>query len=232
VYGGDRRMTRSAFFISVCLLTFAFSTWAYQEDFDDGEANDWVVVTGTWEVENGEYHQIPDGVNLFSFYAVEDESWKDYTLEVKLKPIQTPYAGVVFRVMETGPGGAAPAWSQGHFISWLIGTTGGKGYSKIWKAMLGPEAMLEGTDGDTLEPNEWSEIKVVIEGINIQCYLNGELQKEFKDDNDSILTGGIGLMTYGETLFDDIVVTGHGIPGMAVRPAGKLVSVWGAIRYE
>ena len=161
-----------------------------------------------------------------------DETWKDYTLEAKIMPLNTPYAGVIFRVMETGPGGNAPGWSQGHFISWLVGTGSGKGYSKVWKAMLGPEAMIEGTDGDLLELNEWSEIKVVLEGDSIQCYLNGDLQKEFNDPPDAILTGGIGLMTYGDTLFDDVIVTGPGIPGSAVDAKEKLAVTWGYVRSE
>lgn len=228
----NRRMImKIIMFVSIFLLILTLSSWAFDENFDSGKAEDWVVVTGTWEVDNGEYHQaVPDGVNLFSFYAVGDESWKDYTFEVKVKPVQTPYAGVVFRVMETGPGGAAPGWSQGQFISWLLGTAGGKGYSKIWKAMLGPEAMLEGTDGDILKLNSWSNIKVVVNGNNVQCYLEGKLQKEFKDAQDSILTGGIGLMTYGDTLYDNVVVTGPGIPGAAVDSTGKLTTTWGDLK--
>jgi hypothetical protein len=220
---------RITIFVLISLLTMAFSLYAYEESFEDGKANDWVVVTGTWEVEQGAYHQTtPDGVNLFSFYAVGDESWKDYTFEVKVKPIQTPYAGVVFRVMETGPGGGT--WSQGHFLSWLIGTGSGKGYSKIWKAMLGQEAMLEGTNGDLLKLNNWATIKVVVEGTNVQCYLDGVLQKEFKDSQNSILTGGIGAMTYGDTFYDDIVAKGTGIPGSAVDSAGKLTKTWGELK--
>jgi hypothetical protein len=220
-------------FAIILLLTITFSLWAFEENFDSGKAKDWTVVTGTWKVDNGEYHQtVPDGVNLFSFYAVGDKNWKDYTFEIKIKPIQTLYAGVVFRAMVTGPGGAAPGWSQGQFISWLIGASaaGGKGYSKIWKAMLGQEAMLEGTDGDILKLNSWSNIKIVLSGNNFQCYLDGKLQKEFKDAQNSIDTGGIGLMTYGDTLYDNIIVMGSGIPGSAVASAEKLTTTWGDLK--
>jgi len=134
-------------FVSI-MLTTSFSVWSYEENFDSGEAVDWVDASAgkSWEVEKKEYHQPDTGnVNVFTCYAVDDKKWKDYTFEVQIKPISVSnYAGVLFRVKDPGAGGTS--WSTGDFLYWLIGIGGS--YSKLWDAPAG--AAVHDTDGDTL----------------------------------------------------------------------------------
>jgi len=216
-----------------CWLPISSLAQSWSKNFDDGKANDWVVVTGNWQVDNKEYCQSEMGANRYSFYAVGEKSLVDYVFEVRIKPISGPYAGVIFRAMETGPGGPAPNWSKGHFYSWLIGTSGGIGYSKIWKALLGAEAMIEGTDGENLKIGEWNDVRVDVKGKNIEYYLNRKLQKRLDDNDNPILTGGVGLQAYdSQVCFDDATLNGPGDPGSShsIHPKGKLALTWAKIK--
>ena len=159
--------------ISIALIS-AHSSWSYEENFDAGKAEDWEDISDgkTWVIEDDTYFQ-PDKapVNVFTFYAINDENWKDYTFEVQIKPTGS-YAGVLFRVKDAGPGGVS--WTDGDFLYWLIGVGGD--YSKIWDAPAG--AAIDEAPGDTLNSGEWNDVKVVAQGNTFTLYLNGEEQKE------------------------------------------------------
>lgn len=211
------------------VLILAHSSWAYEEDFDTGEAEGWEDTSAgkSWVVEDKAYHQPDAGpVNVFACYAINDEKWKDYTFEVQVKPTGS-YAGVLFRVKDAGAGGTS--WATGDFLYWLIGIGGD--YSKLWDAPAG--AAVHDTPADTLIPGEWNDIKVVAEGNDFAMYLNGKEQKKYTDESGEHDFGGIGLATYNaEAFFDNIKVEGSGIPGAGVDSAGKLTTTWGGLRLD
>jgi len=224
--------------IFIFLLVFVCSLWAYEENFDTGEAKGWIVITGSWGVEDGEYACVQGTDNDFSFFkeSIGNTDWVDYTYEVQVKPVAGPYVGVLFRVQETGIGGPFPDWHTGKFYHWLIGVTpnGAVGYSMVWKALVEEETVLD-VAGNTLMLDEWNDVKVEIAGDNIELYLRDKLQKKFTQSDiigDPYDYGGIGLCGFGsEPHFDNVKVEGPGIPGMAVDPAGKLTTTWGHLRY-
>ncbi len=227
----NRVMKRVIFvWIFACIsisLIFAYSTWAYEENFDAGAAVGWedTSVGQTWVVEDDTYHQPDAGpVNVFACYAINDEEWKDYTFEVQIKPTGS-YAGVLLRVKDGGAGDTS--WGTGHFLYWLIGVGGD--YSRIWDAPA--NSCMDDAAGDTLNSGEWNDVKVVIEGNKFTMYLNGKEQKEYIDDSGEHDFGGIGLAAYiADVFFDNIIVEGPGIPGMSVESAGKLAITWGGLK--
>ncbi len=221
------------------LLVTIYPVMAYEENFDKGEAKGWKPVTGSWNVKNKEYFCTVGADNDYTFFeeSVGNKSWIDYTFTVNIMPISASnYAGVLFRVIETGKGGPHPGWSTGKFYYWLIGIgNGSPGYSVIWKAMGGPEANIEGTNGNTLKSGEWNEVKVEVTGSdkpNMKLYLNGKLQKDFTDSSQPHGYGGIGLAGFiSEVHFDNVKVEGQGIPGSAVSSYGKLALTWGYVKF-
>jgi len=218
------------FFLSIStLMVFVHLSIAYEENFDKGKAEGWIDSSAgkSWVLKEKAYHQ-PDTapVNVFTFYAINDIKWKDYTFQVQIKPVSSNnYAGVLFRVKNAGLGGAS--WATGDFLYWLIGIGGN--YSKIWDAPSG-KAVHE-TPGDTLKSGEWNDVKVVTKGKEFVMYLNGKEQKKYTDESGNHDFGGIGLATYNaEAFFDNVKVEGSGIPGMAVGFADKLTITWGGLR--
>ena len=43
------------FYVLLFLMVFACSSWAYEENFDSGEAVGWVANTGNWYVDDDVY---------------------------------------------------------------------------------------------------------------------------------------------------------------------------------
>lgn len=218
--------------VFICILSivlaFAHTSWAYEENFDTGEAIDWedTSTEQTWVVEDDAYYQ-PDTsqVNVFACYEINNDVWKDYTFEVQMMPTGE-YAGVLFRVKDASPGGTS--WNSGNFLYWLIGVGGN--YSKLWDAPA--SAAVEDTPGDTLEAGEWNDVKVVAAGNEFTMYLNGKEQKKYTDESGEHDFGGIGLATYNaEAFFDNVKVEGPGILGMAVEPINKLTATWGQLKF-
>ena len=220
-------------FLSIILMvSSAFTAKAYEENFDSGKADGWEFVSGEWKVEDGMLTQFGmTGRNRAAAYAVGDEAWKDYTFEVKIKPISASnYAGVMFRVAKIDGGDGNTFNSNSQYYYWLIGIGGA--YSKIWQAPTG--SALEQTPGDTLRSGEWNEVKVEMYGQNVKLYLNGKLQKDFDFPKSAqIEFGGIALATYNASAsFDDVKVEGPGIPGLSVSSKGKLTTLWAELKRE
>lgn len=222
------------FMISLILLFLPCRTEAYQENFEDGKADEWQTASGDWQIENGEYVQLEvtaqgggEARNRAAGYAVGDTSWTDYTFQVMIKPISSiNYAGVMFRVgeLDGGPDGNTFRDTSQYYY-WLIGIGGT--YSKIWQAPACK--VLEESPGDTLKVGEWNEVKVEMKGQNTRLYLNGKEQKDFNFPEDvQIEAGGIALATYNASAsFDDVKAEG---PGLAVNPGGKAAIIWGELK--
>jgi len=224
-------------FSAILMISSAFTAKAYEENFDDGKAEGWQFVSGEWKIEDGALTQFEiagkgggEARNRAAAYAVGDKSWKDYTFEVKIKPISAGnYAGVMFRVAKISGGGDGNTFNAAsQYYYWLIGIGGT--YSKIWQAPLG--AALEQTPGDTLKSGEWNDVKVEMYGQNVKLYLNGKLQKDFNFPKSAqIEFGGIALATYNASAsFDEVKVEGPGIPGLSVSSKGKLTVLWGKLK--
>jgi hypothetical protein len=212
------------------------SAVGFQEDFGDGVANDWQVASGKWKVKDGAYVQeegdpgVDNARNRASGYAVGDKKWLDYTFQVKVKPLVAGgYAGVMFRVTRLGAAADGNTFGAvSEYYYWLIGIGGT--YSKIWQAPAGQA--LEEAPGDTLTMDKWSDLKVEMKGQRVRLFMNGKQQKDFTFPAAvRIESGGIALATYNaKAAFDDVEVSGDGIPSLAVGPAGRLPLAWAVLR--
>jgi hypothetical protein len=62
-----------------------------------------------------------------------------------------------------------------------------------------------------------------------EAYIDGKKYYDMKDD--TLKNGRPGLYVWKHKgIFDDLEFTGPGIPGLAVQLAGKLATVWGALK--
>jgi len=170
------------------------SDYIFSDNFDDGDANGWTNygAGATWRVSGGEYMQDNTAVsNVFS--NVGNTEWKNYTLEVNIKPNSGSYAGVQVR--------ANPSYTSSYY--WLIGitATGGSGYSKLWGYEYTGYQLV---DGATLILGQWNNVKVVASGNILKLYLRGVLRDQVTVNQ---LAGAVGLATYNSnTSFDNITI--------------------------
>lgn len=76
-----------------------YTGWSYFEDFEDGEAQGWIVGQGEWgarsEGTNGVYRRVDGNVGYASIKIGED-NWKNYALEFEIKTNRLASGGRVF----------------------------------------------------------------------------------------------------------------------------------------
>lgn len=177
----------------------------FQDDFNDGNADGWTVIEGTWEVEDGAYKG--SGVDARSIAG--DWFWADYIYEGKFKfdpfdPDDEREATVLFRVQ-----GASPGENQGRYyqiahhpgpsLPWPIPNV------ILFRVGNGLAIPLDGGRYN-LTSGTWYNFKLVIVGETLRYYINDDLVLEREGLND-YPNGKIGVKAYRSTAyFDDIVV--------------------------
>ena len=178
-------------------------------------------------MENGEcsgewQNADPDMISLLELKLENSASWKDYTVECKMKFVAMGhFAGISFRDNVAG-----------NRYGFVIKANDNAAWG--WKVFQG--AITTASEIPlpfTLSKDTWYELKIVVEGDHFEFYIDGKLACEF-DDN-SIPSGKACLVVRNvHAHFDDIVITGPDIPdggpGFVVTSQSKLATIWGSIK--
>ncbi|MDI6855337.1 MAG: S8 family serine peptidase [Candidatus Thermoplasmatota archaeon] len=177
----------------------------YKEDFEDGVADGFTFVSGTWSVSEGVLKQTSTSE---SFAVVGDSTWTDYTLEAKVKIVSTvasaspPRGGVVLRYQDVNNHykfRIAPEYMNNTLISRVISASAKTTISIPFIPMR----------------NEWYTLKVVARGPSLKCWIDGTwvFERTYEDERADlptpphILSGKVGLWCIGgEVHFDDVYV--------------------------
>jgi len=172
----------------------------FQDDFEDGEAEDWRINIpdeapsgSSWRVEldYGNYVLSERGQ---IWAEAGDYSWTNYTLEVKGKMLSPQGGGVInFRM-----GDPAPRYFIQFYTEQLYLTKEYRGtFSEVKVTKV------------YLNQNTWYTFKIVCAGNRIWVYVDDELKLDYVDDEDPILSGRIGLegAPDSHTYFDDVKVS-------------------------
>jgi hypothetical protein len=237
-------------------------TW--RDDFNDGDFDGWrmykhlwrndIVIpnAGNWRVKEGVVIGGDDNENISYVLAMQAPSWTDYTAEVSVKLSKSlrdckEWSGVYLGVRA----------QEKCCISYDLGVQyfGGDGLKQIQvkggKMVKTPvevagglifhaKAVQVGTHifPKTLfktEPDRWYQLKVVVEGDNIQCFVDDQQVAEFQGQN-LYRSGGVGFAVNGlVAMFDDFVVRGPDIPdggpgSRAAHPQDKLTTTWAELK--
>ena len=191
------------------------SAYALDYDFEDDEQG-WEQINGTVTADKGKLIVTgADGVAVMPDSDWEDE-WTDYTVQSKMNMEQGPdNMGMVLRY-------------QGPDTYYIFAIMNGRQQMEIW-------SRVGGVYTDELAIAFVNELqteyimKVEASGSDFKVYIDGELITEWSDDK--LETGKVGFRTYNSVShFDDLIITGLGIPGSAVEPALKLATTWGSIK--
>ncbi len=134
----------------------------YKSDFAQG-ADDWNPRrrSGNWTVENGVYRQTdPQATDTLTL--VGDESWSDYTYELKARRNGGAEAFIiVFR-------------NQGReHVQWNLGGWGDTQHAI--QVVNGNSATIATQTPGSIEVGRWYDVKVVLSGNHVECFLDGKL---------------------------------------------------------
>jgi len=193
----------------VTSLTKTVLPLLFSDDFNDGIADGWtpIGIGGDWDVEfdagfgSMVYSQGDTTWTTTSTYdtywrSYGDDSWTDYTFETKVKIVEggfAPIAGIFFRVQGTD-------LNSGYYM-FRIDARVGQGPGLI----RSPNTLVQ----KVVEPAVIGQIytlKVIVEGNNIKCYVDGTKKIDITDSTYS--TGRVGVGTFNShTHFDDVMIS-------------------------
>jgi alpha-L-arabinofuranosidase len=126
----------------------------------NASANGW---TGgpAWRVAEGAYQQ-PDA-NATSTSLAGARDWSNYTVQLKFRKLAGD-GSVNITVCDDGNG----SWAQ-----WILGGWGNQQHG-ILTHYAEQDQLLERVPG-VLQPNTWHDVKVVVKGSKMECYLDNQL---------------------------------------------------------
>jgi alpha-N-arabinofuranosidase len=142
----DVRVTRGA----TNLLTSAFATGA--DGWSGGE---------TWTRVDGAYRQ-PDAAASGSVRA-GDVGWKDYTLSARARKLDGE-GGLLVTVYDDGAGTRA---------DWSLGGQANKKHAIV--TQYAQQSQLVAETPGSIQKGRWYDVKVVVRGRRMECYLDGKL---------------------------------------------------------
>ncbi|MCY3742633.1 MAG: hypothetical protein OXH00_16580 [Candidatus Poribacteria bacterium] len=194
-------------------LFFTTPSFALFFNFDDNKKpQEWKEEGGKWKVENkvyiGEELNAVEGVTL-----IGEANWTDVTFEATIRNAEGNWMALVVRWKDV----------NNHCGLWVnLGNS-----TAEWWVKTGAYAQQ---DVGAIKLNkEKYKLKIVVKGDTFEGYYNDKLVATMKHGVHK--QGRVGLLVWqGSSSFDDVSITGPGIPGLAVNPEGKLASTWARIK--
>ncbi|MCD4744742.1 MAG: hypothetical protein K8R58_00405, partial [Bacteroidales bacterium] len=182
-------------------------TGGFYEDFEDGVADNWIPVTGTWSVGSGNYQASSGSNRINSSYY--DEVFSNYEFEIKMRK-NIGGAGAMGLFFNGDPSSFNQwgYWDNSYNFHY---NTDGEWFLVKWE--LGSYSWIQdeiySADINTGLGN-WNIIKVVFTNGNIDIYINGILQGTYFDN--TFLSGNVGIDMYdydlaGQGEFDYALLT-------------------------
>jgi signal transduction histidine kinase len=134
----------------------------YRSDFNKDVIDPWHISGGNWIITNGVLRQTANDFNCFA--TIGDTNWANYTLTLQARKI-------------SGDEGfcALVGWiADGNHVWCNLGSWGDHS-AEIYQDTMGRRGTLTERVPLSVEPGKWYDVRVVVEGAQVSCYLNGEL---------------------------------------------------------
>lgn len=138
----------------------------FADDFVD--ASQWSARGGTWRTADGAYIQAASGVDRRSYAG--NINWSNYTLSLKA----TKLSGAEGFLIMFG------RRDDGNFFWWNLGGWGNTQHA-IEKSVNGSRGAVISRSAAPLAIGREYDIKIVVEGRRIRCYLDGQLIHDYYD---------------------------------------------------
>jgi hypothetical protein len=164
----------------------------FTDNFEKGNAAEWQIISGTWEVKDGRFHQTSTEGNWLDA-IVGKESWLDYEFEAKGRALKKGNIGIIFRCNSDRSKfyyfGFASAGKQLAIIQYENGD---------WSRKV--EVSRE------IEENRDYLFKVILTGNQVRAFLDGEEIFNYFEIN--YRAGKVGLHTRAiPASFDEVKVS-------------------------
>ena len=182
-------------------------------DFDNNKKpQEWREEGGKWKIENGVY--VGEELNAVEGVTLIGEAdWTDLTFEATVRKAEGNWMALVVRWKDV----------NNHYGLWVnLGSS-----TAEWWVKTGAYAQ-HGSGAIKLNKEKY-KLKIVAKGDTFEGYYNDKLvvTMAHKDHEQ----GRVGLLVWeGSSGFDDVSITGPGIPNLAVDPEGKLAWTWARIK--
>jgi len=197
----------------------------YRGDFDKDGLDSWQIAGGNWGITNGVLRQ--DKIDFNCFASLGDTNWSHYTLTLQARKISGDEGFCV------GVGWLA----SGHV--WFNAGSWGNHYAEIYQDCVGRRKPITGMVPLTVEANKWYDVKVVVNGAQVSCYLNSNLIQtataQVLLSTNAIYLGSVPtpdgndlLFQLGQDKFSGRLTTDRG--GPPALEIGSLVQVTGTIQ--
>ena len=203
--------------ISTLMFSYAFlaSAGTITADFEDeGQLDDWTILSGQWSIQDGFMHQEQMGGPIVAVWNVPGEL-EDFTIKVNARALTGDADwGVAFRVADVG-NHYSWQWVNGHlaFVTYVNG-----GRTENW------------TQNEPMEMDTWQEFEVTAEGNSYTLSWKGA--EVHVSEHDALEGGMVGFFVWDQADFDDFSVTADSLVGDAVSPVGSLTVAWGSIKVK
>lgn len=152
-------------------------------DFNDGHIEEWTVVSGEWKNKGATIQG--QGQDVWFMNDLEGSNFI-FEADIKLNG-----GSSILRFRSTGDG------SEGYAVA-LEPTD-----VKLYKF---PYVPIDVAQIDNAM-NTWHHLKIVAEGSTIKAYLNHDEEPIIEMQDSDFLTGHFGLGAYGDSEFDNIIIT-------------------------
>jgi hypothetical protein len=166
----------------------------FSDNFEDGDSSGWTAATGTWSVVTDDTKVLAQQASAAALITAGN-SWTDYAYEARMEiPISNANAGIVFRVQDAS-----------NYYMYRMNSTANE--LELYKCVGGTLTLVSSTPF-TAAPNQWYTVKAVVQGNQIQGYVDGVLQTDWTNPVTELTAGKIGFRTTSaNVLFDDALVT-------------------------
>ena len=172
----------------------------WEEHFRQTPSN-WLQDSGSWSVVQNEYWSTQGRVELFNTSTYNrDYSNLDFSARVKRTGSAINANSIILRAGGSMMPDDYP--SNGYFFQYV-----NDGQFSVWKRINGVDSALRSWRySSAISRNDWNTLRAVVNGSNLQYYINGTLVWEGTDS--SLSTGRVGVAMYsaqsnGETFHVD-----------------------------
>lgn len=194
----------------------------YTENFEDGTADHFTVVSGAWEVVDGHYRCLTRDPLTPSLTCVGDPAWADYRVDCDLRAFGAATQRLLFRYRSP----------DDYYLLELAPAPANR--ATLRKREGGTERVLLQVEGIAGEPDAWRHLAVGVRGAAIAAVVDGADLFRFVDAATPYLTGKVGFLCVADTAYgwqevavDNVCVAALSPPNSVCLPtisAGNLRS--------
>ena len=240
-----KNLNRTLIMLIAAALAVNASAERRMWNFSDG-LDGWAL-SGGWETKRGVLQQTADD-RPYSYAIVGDSEWDVRYISAKVR-IDAPFhpdarhkIGVIFRAnfpLEIGhifrpvvlPDNVIRCYAY-ELLPW-------GNFNTLMTARINERGVATGISkggvvhGIELKNGEWYRIEIVLEGKNIDFFINDFWQRN-EDEADYVEKGAVGFFTFIATAsFDNLIVEGENLRDrFSVQPNGKLAAQWARLKRD